>query len=381
MATTYRIVFMGTPQFALPTLQLLIDEYPPQKTHPHPPVLPNQSSGQAPNRSSGQAPNRSSGQAPNRSSGQAETSWGETMSGEVVGVVTQPDRPSGRGRQLQPPPVKILAQKYGIPVLQPASLRSPEALAELQTLQPEVIVVAAFGQILPTTVLDLPPFGCINVHASLLPRWRGAAPVAAAILAGDDTTGVTIMKMDAGLDTGPILSQRPLAVAPDDTRESLSARLAQLGADLLHDTLPAWLAGNIEPQLQDESRVTHAPQIKKEQGRINWSEPADDIARKVRAFYPWPGAFTYWQGKPLKILRAAADPEYWQDEDSPSQVHRADQGSALPPGTVTTGPSGLAVMTGHGMLKLYQVQPAGKRPMPADDFARGARGFVGTRLT
>jgi methionyl-tRNA formyltransferase len=365
MTRTYRIVFMGTPQFALPTLQLLIDEYPLKKTSPHPPVPPTQSAEQA----------------PHRWSGQAETSRGEPSGGEVVGVVTQPDRPSGRGRQLQPSPVKILAQKYGIPVLQPASLRKPEALAELQTLQPELIIVAAFGQILPTTVLDLPPFGCINVHASLLPRWRGAAPVAAAILAGDDTTGITIMKMDAGLDTGPILSQRHLTIAPNDTRESLSTRLAQLGADLLHDTLPAWLAGNIEPQPQDRSRATYAPQIKKEQGHINWSEPADDIARKVRAFYPWPGAFTYWQGKPLKILRAAAVPEYGQGEDSPSQFRRADRGSALPPGTVTTGPSGLAVMTGQGMLELHEVQPSGKRPMSADAFARGARGFVGTKLT
>jgi methionyl-tRNA formyltransferase len=362
MATTHRIVFMGTPQFALPILQLLIDEYSPTKTHP--PTLPAQSPGQAPAQSPGQA-------------GAARK---EPVGGGVVGVVTQPDHPSGRGRQLQPSPVKILAQKYGIPVLQPASLRKPEALAELQTLQPEVIIVAAFGQILPTTVLDLPPFGCINVHASLLPRWRGAAPVAAAILAGDDTSGVTIMKMDAGLDTGPILSQQSLAIAPDDTRESLTARLAQLGADLLHDTLPDWLAGNIEPRPQDESRVTYAPQIKKEQGRINWSEPADDIARKVRAFYPWPGAFTYWQGKPLKILRAAAATEYRQDEDSPSQLQRADRGGDLPPGTATAGPSGLAVVTGRGMLNLYEVQPPGKRPMSADAFARGARGFVGTNL-
>jgi methionyl-tRNA formyltransferase len=347
MTATHRIIFMGTPQFALPTLQLLIDEYSPKRTYPH---LP------------------------------APTARGELMGGGVVGVVTQPDRPSGRGRQLQPSPVKMLAQKYGIPVLQPASLRNPEALAELQTLQPEVIVVAAFGQILPSTVLDLPPFGCINIHASLLPRWRGAAPVAAAILAGDGTAGITIMKMDAGLDTGPILSQRPLAIAPDDTRESLSARLAQLGADLLHGTLPDWLAGNIEPQPQDESRVTYAPQIKKEQGRINWSQPADDIARKVRAFYPWPGAFTYWQGKPLKILHAAAAAECRQNEDSPSRLRRSGQGSDLLPGTVTAGLSGLAVVTGRGMLYLYEVQPSGKHPMPADAFARGARGFVGTRL-
>jgi methionyl-tRNA formyltransferase len=373
MTTAHRIVFMGTPQFALPTLQLLIDEYSPKKTYPLPsaPLA----------RPLERAPDQSPGQAPARSPGQAGADRGEPMDGGVVGVVTQPDRPSGRGHQLQPSPVKMLAQKYGIPVLQMASLRNPEALAELQALQPEVIVVAAFGQILPTSVLGLPPFGCINVHASLLPRWRGAAPVAAAILAGDDITGVTIMKMDAGLDTGPILSQRSLAIAPDDTRESLSARLAQLGAALLQDTLPDWLAGNIEPQPQEEARVTYAPQIKKEQGRINWSEPADDIARKVRAFYPWPGAFTYWQGKPLKILRAAAATEYRQDEDSPSQLHRADRDSDLPPGTVTAGPSGLAVVTGRGRLELYEVQPSGKRPMSADAFARGARGFVGTNLT
>jgi methionyl-tRNA formyltransferase len=267
--------------------------------------------------------------------------------------------------------VKILAQEHGLPVLQPVSLRSPQTLAELQALQPDVIVVAAFGQILPPSVLELPPFGCLNVHASLLPRWRGAAPVAAAILAGDDTTGVTIMKMDAGLDTGPILSQRSLAIAPDDTRESLTARLARLGADLLRDTLPDWLAGSIKLQPQDEALVTHAPQLKKEQGRINWSEPADHIARQVRAFYPWPGAFTHWQDKRLKILDAAAGLEYLQEADSGGRV----------PGTVVMSTEGPAVITGRGMLHLYEVQPAGKRPMLADAFARGARGFVGACLT
>jgi methionyl-tRNA formyltransferase len=196
--------------------------------------------------------------------------------------------------------------------------------------------------------------------------------VAAAILTGDETTGVTIMKMDAGLDTGPILSQRSLAITPDDTRESLTARLAQLGADLLRDTLPGWLAGDIEPQPQDESLATYAPQIKKERGRINWSEPGDSIARQVRAFYPWPGAFTHWQDKPLKILRAVAAMEHSPDQDAPP-------GAA--PGTVIAGPDGPAVVTGQGVLHLYHVQPAGKRPIPADAFARGARGFVGDRLT
>jgi methionyl-tRNA formyltransferase len=319
---SYRIVFMGTPEFAIPTLQSLIDAYSLTGTN-----------------------------------------------GGVVGVYTQPDRPSGRGRKLQPSPVKILAQKYGIPVLEPASLRSHEVQAELQDLQPDVIVVAAFGQILPPAVLEIPPHGCLNVHASLLPRWRGAAPVAAAILAGDDATGATIMKMDAGLDTGPILSQRSLTIAPDDTSESLTVRLAQLGADLLRETLPAWLAGDLQAQPQDDALATYAPQIKKEQGRINWSEPADDIVRRVRAFYPWPGAFTHWQGKLIKILVAAA-----------MDSGKGDDRSEPLPGTVIAGAEGLAVVTGEGILGLYEVQLAGKRPTPADSFARGARGFVGSRL-
>jgi methionyl-tRNA formyltransferase len=308
-----RVLFMGSPQFAIPTLQALIAGY------------------------------------------------------QVVGVVTQPDRPSGRGQQLHPPPVKELAQAHGLPVLQPASLRSPEAMAELQALRPDVIVVAAFGQILRPAVLDLPPFGCLNVHASLLPRWRGAAPIAAAILAGDETTGVTIMRMDPGLDTGPVLRQDSLPIAPDDTTESLGEKLARLGADLLLDTLPDWLAGRLEPQPQDETQVTLAPQLKKEQGHVDWGEPAEAIARRVRAFHPWPGTFTTWQGAPLRILRASAE-----SSSAPSEE--------VLPGTVVATPDGLAVATGRGTLRLIEVQPAGKRPMPADAFVRGARGFVGSRL-
>jgi methionyl-tRNA formyltransferase len=313
-----RVLFMGSPQFAIPTLQALMTGY--------------------------------------------------QAGYQVVGVVTQPDRPSGRGRQLHPPPVKELAQAHGLPVLQPASLRSPEAIAELQALQPDVIVVAAFGQILRPAVLDLPPFGCLNVHASLLPRWRGAAPIAAAILAGDEATGITIMRMDPGLDTGPILRQRALPIAPDDTAASLGERLARLGADLLLDTLPDWLAGRLEPQPQDDALVTLAPQLEKEQGHIDWSEPAEAIARRVRAFHPWPGTFTTWQGAPLRILRASAE----------SSAGTAEGGA--PPGTVVAAPRGPAVATGRGWLCLVEVQPAGKRPMPADAFVRGARGFVGSRL-
>jgi methionyl-tRNA formyltransferase len=318
----HRVVFMGTPQFAIPTLQWLIDEY-------------------------------------------SSTS----ANAGLVGVFTQPDRPKGRGRKLQPSPVKMLAQEHGVPVLEPKSLRTPETLAELQALQPDVIIVAAFGQILPVSVLELPPYGCLNVHASLLPRWRGAAPVAATILAGDDITGVTIMQMDAGLDTGPILSQRSLSIAPEDTSESLTARLAQFGAELLRDTLPDWFAGVLDPQRQDEALVTYAPQIKKEQGHINWTEPADSIARQVRAFYPWPGAYAHWQGKSLKILRAAAtESSQWEER------------RGLLPGMVVAGAEGPAVVAGQGVLELYEVQLAGKRPMAADVFARGAREFVGARL-
>jgi methionyl-tRNA formyltransferase len=291
-----------------------------------------------------------------------------TSRGQVVGVVTQPDRPSGRGRKLQPSPVKVVARRYGLPVLEPTSLRKPESQADLLALQPDVIIVAAFGQILPSEVLDLPPHGCINVHASLLPRWRGAAPIAAAILAGDEITGITIMKMDAGLDTGPILSQRSIPIGPDDTRESLTARLAELGAGLLSDTLPDWLAGHIQPQPQDDGQATLAPRLAKEEGRIDWHEPAEKIARRVRAFYPWPGAFTFWQGKQLKILRAAAS------------LETRPKGEASPPGTVIEGPDGPGIVTGLGILNLYEVQPAGKRPMPADTFTHGARGFVGSRL-
>ena len=318
----HRIVFMGTPQFAIPVLQCLIEAYPSTE-----------------------------------------------VDGGVVGVFTQPDRPRGRGRKLRSSPVKILAQEHGLPVLEPKSLRAPEILAELQALKPDVIIVAAFGQILPVSVLELPPFGCLNVHASLLPRWRGAAPVAAAILAGDDATGATIMQMDAGLDTGPILSQRSLSIAPEDTRESLTARLAQLGADLLRDTLPPWFAGDLEPQPQNEVLATYAPQLKKEEGHINWNEPAHAVDRRVRAFFPWPGAFTHWQGKSLKILQASVT-------DSRESQEKDD----LLPGTVISGAEGPAVIAGQGVLQLHKVQLAGKRPVAADAFVRGARGFVGARL-
>lgn len=298
------IVFMGSPEFALPTLRALAGSY------------------------------------------------------RVVGVVTQPDRPAGRGRQLTPPPVKVLAQELSLPVIQPNRLREPDAMEQLRAWAPDLIVVAAFGQILRPEVLDLPAFGCINVHASLLPRWRGAAPIQAALLAGDEQTGITIMKMDPGVDTGAVLSQRATAIQPDDTAASLGERLARIGAELLVETLPTYLSGDLMPQSQDGSQVTDAPMLKKEDGQLDFQQPATSLARRVRAFNPWPGAYTHWQGQGLKIHRAHA-----VDTPSPGAGRTCIHGG-LP-----------AIATGQGLLVLDEVQPAGKKAMPGKVFLQGARGW------
>ena len=284
---------------------------------------------------------------------------------QVVGVVTQPDRRAGRGRRLAQSPIKRAALARDLPLFQPQSLRTPEAVAQLAAWEPDAIVVAAFGQILRQDVLDLPPHGCLNIHASLLPRWRGAAPIAAAILAGEKVTGVTIMRMDAGLDTGPILAQREEPIRPDDTRVALEERLAQLGAELLVETLPAYLARELLPQPQPEEGITYAGQLRKEDGRIEWSRSAAELDRQVRAFNPWPGAFTTWRGQRLKVLRAAPLPGWRGD---------------APPGTMVALADGVAVATGEGTLRLEKVQLAGKRPMDAAAFLRGQRGGVGSRL-
>jgi methionyl-tRNA formyltransferase len=284
---------------------------------------------------------------------------------EVAGVVTQPDRPAGRGREPDPPPVKVLAQKLGLPVVQPEKLRSPEALEQLRAWRPEVIVVAAFGKILRPEVLNLPDRGCLNLHASLLPRHRGAAPVAAAILAGDAETGVSLMRMDPGLDTGPVLAQRRIPIRPDDTGGSLTRALAELAGEILRDCFPVYIRGELVARPQEDSLATYAPQLKKEDGKLDFHEPAEILARRVRAYQPWPGTFVVWRDAPLKILAAetgpAADPE-------PIGTVRKDSG--LP-----------AVRAADGWIILRTVQPAGKRPMPGDEFLRGARGFLGTVLT
>ncbi|HHS97762.1 MAG TPA: methionyl-tRNA formyltransferase [Chloroflexi bacterium] len=288
-----------------------------------------------------------------------------TRAHRVVGVVTQPDRPAGRGGRLRPPPVKVAAQELGLPVYQPQSLRAAEALEPLAGWEPDVVVVVAFGQILPPSVLDLPPYGCLNVHASLLPRWRGAAPIAAAILAGDTVTGVTLMKMDEGMDTGPILAQRAEPIRPDDTTASLAARLAQKGADLLLEVLPLYLRGDLRPRPQPEEGVTYCRPLKKEDGRLDWTRPALELERRVRAMIPWPGAFTTWEGRHLKVLRAASLDD-WEGTE--------------PPGTVVPVGKGAAVVAGEGALELLEVQLAGKKPLPIDAFLRGQRSFLGAVL-
>jgi methionyl-tRNA formyltransferase len=287
-----------------------------------------------------------------------------TQGYNIVGVVTQPDKPTGRGQQVAISPVKIVALARGLPVLQPKGFRRPEAAEHLRALAPEVIVVAAYGQLLPPAVLAIPPLGCLNVHASLLPRYRGAAPISAAILAGDTVTGVTIMRLDAGMDTGDILAQAQLAILPDDTTASLSERLARLGATLLLATLPRWAAGEIVPQPQEHTQATYTHPVRKEDGQINWHRPAVEIERQVRACFPWPSAHTTWQGRRLKIWRATARTDRVPGE----------------PGTVVRLHGDLVVVTGEGILILHELQMEGRRPLPAADFARGQRGFVGARL-
>ena len=274
---------------------------------------------------------------------------------QVVGVVTQPDRESGRGRGLKPPPVKVLAQELNLPVMQPEKLRQPEAMEQLRHWNPDLIVVAAFGQILKKDVLYLPRFGCINVHASLLPRWRGAAPINAAILHGDRETGITIMKMDVGLDTGPMLTQRSVPITRDDTAGSVFETLSKLGADLLIETLPGYLSGKIEPVPQTEEGMTYAPMLKKEEGQLDFTRPADELERRVRAFNPWPGAFMDFDGALLKVHRAHVG------------QGQAEAGQRL----IYEGQP--AVGAANGLLVMDEVQPAGKKSMSGKSFLAGAR--------
>ncbi|UCH86102.1 MAG: methionyl-tRNA formyltransferase [Dehalococcoidia bacterium] len=320
-----RLVFMGTPEFALPSLRALVEG-----------------------------------------------------GYNIVGVYTRPDRLAGRGRALTPPAVKTAALDYGLPVFQPPGLRRPEAVEELASLKPDVIVVCAFGVILRQPVLDTPAKGVLNVHPSLLPRHRGASPIAAAILAGDEQTGVTIMLLDPGMDTGPILSQRAVPVSPQDTSGSLGGRLAEVGAELLLEVLPRWLADEIEPQPQDDSLATYSSLLSKEDGEIDWNLPAIDIWRRVRAFNPWPGAFTTMEGQILHIWEAWPLSVGGAEEPGTVLSLSAEQRQTLPP--EVDEKETLAVQTGEGLLAILRLQRAGRRSLTAAEFVRGQRDLFGRRL-
>jgi methionyl-tRNA formyltransferase len=305
-----RIVFMGTPQFACPTLQMLLDR-------------------------------------------------GE----EVVAVVTQPDRPKGRGQQLQPPPVKELAVAHDIPVFQPLKVRVAEAVEQIRAYAPDLIVVVAFGQILPKALLDIPPLGCINVHASLLPRYRGAAPLNWCIINGEAETGVTTMLMDVGLDTGDMLVKRAIPILPDEDAASLHDRLALLGAETMAETLDLLAAGKLAPQKQDDSLTCYAPLLKKELGQIDWQKSPDEIRNLVRGVTPWPGAYTRLDGKLLKLFSAQTA----SGTGAPGTVLRAES-------------SGLEIACNGGSVVFTDLQLEGKKRMKAADFLAGYRVTPGTVL-
>lgn len=316
-----RIVFMGTPDFAVPALRALL----------------------------------------------------EVSRFEVAGVVTQPDRPAGRGQRVQMSPVKQVALRAGLPVIQPLKAHEPAALDQLRAWEPDFLVVVAFGQILRQPVLDLPRIAPINVHASLLPRWRGAAPIQAAIRAGDRCTGITTMIMDAGLDSGPILLQDSIPIDPAETGQTLHDKLAPLGAQLLLHTLEWLLSGSIAPHPQPDNPalITHAPQLRREDGALDWTASAVSIDRHVRAFTPWPGTFTTWNGRRLKVL--AGFPSTANLGLAPGQV-------ASTAGTPLEGLGPLAVGTGGGVYLPLRLQLEGRQALSAEAFRNGAPDFVGSTL-
>jgi len=304
--TSLRIAFAGTPQFALPALQALL-----KSRH------------------------------------------------QVVGVLTQPDRPAGRGQQMRASPVKLLALDARLPLAQPPTLKTPESRAELAQWAADVLVVVAYGLILPPPVLALPRLGCVNIHGSLLPRWRGAAPIQRAILAGDAETGVTIMQLDAGLDTGPMLLERVRPIGSQDTAGDLHDALSELGAAALLEALDGLAAGTLKPRAQPADGASYAPKIEKSESPLDWSVSAIDLDRKIRAFNPWPVAETRFAGESLRVLRARIA--------EPAGAHEA-------PGTLLgIAEDGLRVACGEGVLAVRELQRAGKRPVSARDFANAVR--------
>ncbi len=277
---------------------------------------------------------------------------------QVYGVITQPDRPAGRGKQLTPPPVKILAQELGCQLIQPQRLKLPENFEILKNWNPDIILVAAYGQILRQNVLDLPRFGCINVHASLLPRWRGAAPIQAAILAGDPVTGVSIMKMDAGIDTGPLFSIRRVDIHETDDAQTLGQKLAEAGGDLLLEALPSIFNGTACLTPQPEDGATYARMLKKEDGLLDFNQTSRELTYHIRAFYPWPGTYMFWENQPLKIIKAR----------SVLDITGISGKKAIHNGYPV-------VYCSEGALRLDEVQPAGKKPMSGNMFLNGARSW------
>jgi methionyl-tRNA formyltransferase len=305
-----RTVFMGTPEFALHTLQGLVD-----------------------------------------------------AGLNLVGVYTQPDRPKGRGKQLAAPPVKELALRHGIPVYQPVKLRAPEAVAGLEALAPDLIVVVAYGQILPKSVLEIPRYGCINVHASLLPKYRGAAPINKAIMDGETVTGITTMLMDEGLDTGDMLVKRSLAIGPRETAGELHDRLALLGRETMEETLAQLCAGTLAPEKQDSALTSYAPMLKKEDGRLDWNRPAIELHNQVRGLDPWPGAYTLLNGELLKLAST-----------------RVAAGRGEPGCILAAEADGVQVACGEGVLVIGALQLAGRKRLAAAEFMRGQPLPAGTRL-
>ena len=274
---------------------------------------------------------------------------------EICGVYTQPDRPAGRGRKLTPSPVKLIAQEAGLPVFQPETLKDEAAQAELRELKPDLMVVVAYGLLLPRAVIDTPPLGCINIHASLLPRWRGAAPIQRSILAGDAETGVTIMYIEPSLDAGPMLLKKSCPIGPDDTAGDLHDRLARIGAEALLEALPPIAAGTAQPELQDESLVTHAAKISKDDAQLDWSRPASELQRQVCAFNPWPVAETVYRDQVMRVWRGTVIPAT----------------RLAPPGTLLIDGEHLDVVTGNGCLRLLEIQLPGGKRIAARDFING----------
>lgn len=284
---------------------------------------------------------------------------------EIIGVVTQPDRPAGRSRALQPPPVKVAAQELGLPILQPETLRDTAVIEQLAALQPEVAVVAAYGEILRKKVLAIPPKGYLNIHPSLLPLHRGPTPVVGTLLAGDAVAGVSIMLLDPGMDSGPLLAQRTVPLRGDERAGPLTDELFQIGSELLLDVLPKYVEGSLEPQPQDAAQATITRMLKKEDGIIDWARPAQQIERAVRAYDPWPGTTTTWNGQPLKVLAARVEAS-WKGSEAP--------------GTLIAGSGEPLVATGQGALVLSEVQPAGKRPMDGMTWLRGQKDASGKQF-